>query len=322
MQSVSDVKIEVGGAGGRLLMKPSNRKKSRRTDRPTLPELDQTKKSVLDSLGSLQSRRSYRRAMDEFIDWYCSEPRLALNRGVVLRYRMQLESQRLAPATINVRLPAVRRLVYEAADKGLLNSELVAGIRRVKGVPQLGRRVGNWLTAQEGEKPLSGFDRGTLRGKRDAAMVSLLLGCGPRRSELVGLKLKAIQHRKDHWAVVDLVGKAGRVRTVPIPAGVKTAVDAWAESVPIVVGKLFRSIRKNGTVWGDGMTQNVVWYAVKACAKRVDIKKLAPHDVRRTCTRLCTPRAASWNRSNFFWGTRPSRRPSATSDANRISAEL
>jgi len=73
-------------------MKPSNRRKSKRTDRPTLPELDQTKKSVLDSLRSLQSRRSYRRAMDEFIDWYCSEPRLALNRGVVLRYRMQLVS--------------------------------------------------------------------------------------------------------------------------------------------------------------------------------------------------------------------------------------
>ena len=68
-------------------MKPSNRKKSKRTDRPTLPELDQTKRSVLNSLASLQSRRSYRHAMDEFIDWYCSEPRLALNRGVVLRYR-------------------------------------------------------------------------------------------------------------------------------------------------------------------------------------------------------------------------------------------
>ena len=110
-------------------------------------KLDQTKRSVLNSPASLQSRRSYQHAMDEFIDWYCSEPRLAVNRGVVLRYRTQLETQQLAPATINVRLAAVRRLLYEAADTGLLSSELVAGIRRVKGVPQLGRRVGNWLTA-------------------------------------------------------------------------------------------------------------------------------------------------------------------------------
>jgi integrase len=218
--------------------------------------------------------------MDEFIDCYCSEQRLGLNRGVVLGYRMQLESQRLAPATINVRLAAVRRLAYEAADTGLLNSELVAGIRRVKGVPQLGRRIGNCLTAQEGEKLLSGFDRLTLRGKRDAAIISLLLGCGLRRSEAVALKVEAIPRREDHWAIVDLVGEAGRVRTVPIPAWVKAAVDAWAESVPIVVGKLFRSIRKNGTVWGDGITQNVAWYVVKACADRVDIKALAPHDLR------------------------------------------
>ena len=122
-------------------------KTSRRSDRPTLPELDQTKRSVINSLASLQSRRSYQHAMDEFIDWYCSEPRLALNRSVVLQYRTQLETRQLAPATINVRLAAVRRLVYEAGDTGLLSSELVAGIRRVKGGPQLGRRVGNWLTA-------------------------------------------------------------------------------------------------------------------------------------------------------------------------------
>jgi hypothetical protein len=136
-------------------MKRSNRKKPRSAPL-TLPELDQTKRSVLNSLTSLQSRRSYQHAMDEFIEWYCSEPRLALNRVVVLRYRLQLEAKKLAASTINVRLAAVRRLTYEAADTGLLSPELVAGIRRVKGVPQLGRRVGNWLSAAEGGQLLSG----------------------------------------------------------------------------------------------------------------------------------------------------------------------
>ena len=143
-------------------MKVKNRKKSR-SDRPTLPELDQTKKSVLNSLTSLQSRRSYQHAMDEFIEWYCSEPPLALNRAVVLRYRLQLEAKRLAASTINVRLAAVRRLGYEAAGTGLLSPELVAGVRRVKGVPQLGRRVGNWLSAAEGEALLSRTTGETLR---------------------------------------------------------------------------------------------------------------------------------------------------------------
>ena len=70
--------------------------------------------------------------MEEFIERYCSEPRLALNRAVVPRYRLQLEAKELAASTVAVRLAAVRRLAYEAADTGLLSPELVAGIRRVK----------------------------------------------------------------------------------------------------------------------------------------------------------------------------------------------
>src|SRR5215472_15224252 len=149
-----------------LLMKSTNRKKPR-TAPPTLPELGQTKRSVLNSLASLQSRRSYQHAMDEFIEWYCSDPRLALNRAVVLRYRLQLEAKKLVASTINVRLATVRRLAYEAADTGLLSPELVAGIRRVKGVPQFGRRVGSRLSAAEGEQLLSRTTTETLRQKRD-----------------------------------------------------------------------------------------------------------------------------------------------------------
>src|SRR5438552_857197 len=88
-------------------------------------------------------------AIDEFIGWYCSEPRLAFNRTVVLRYRFFLEQKQLAPSTINVRLAAVRRLAYEAADAGLLSPELAAGIRRVKGAKRLGVRLGNWLNVDQ-----------------------------------------------------------------------------------------------------------------------------------------------------------------------------
>jgi site-specific recombinase XerD len=140
----------------------------------TILELEQSKASVLNTLGSLQSRRSYQHAMDEFIDWCCSEPRLALNRIVVLRCRMHLESIPLAPATINLRLAEVRRLAYEASDSGLLSPELVAGIRRVKGVKKLGQQVGNSLTAEEGQQLLAAVRTDTLRGKRDTAMLGLL----------------------------------------------------------------------------------------------------------------------------------------------------
>ena len=95
-----------------------------------LPDLDHAKASVLNSLSSPQSLRNYRFAIDQFIAWYCSEPRLALNRTVVLRFRIYLESLGLAAATINQRLAAVRRLAYEAADSGLLSPELAAGTCR------------------------------------------------------------------------------------------------------------------------------------------------------------------------------------------------
>jgi hypothetical protein len=92
----------------------------------TPPDLDHAKSSVLNTLGSPESQRAYRFAIDDFIAWYCSEPRIAFNKTVVLRYRIQLEVKHLARTTINLRLAAVRRLAYEAADVGLLSPELAA----------------------------------------------------------------------------------------------------------------------------------------------------------------------------------------------------
>ena len=91
----------------------AHRKTSKRSKAKTslrLADLEQSKNAVLHSLGAASSQQSYGHAIDEFIRWYCSEPRLAFNRTVVLRYRFFLEQKNLAPSTINVRLAAVRRL--------------------------------------------------------------------------------------------------------------------------------------------------------------------------------------------------------------------
>ena len=129
--------------------KSKKRKLARRKTKLGLPDLDHAKAAVLASLHSPESQRSYRHAIDEFVGWYCSEPRLSFNKTVVTRYRIHLEDRRLAPGTTNVRLAAVRRLADEAADAGLLSPELAAGIRRVKGSKRLGVRLGNWLTAEQ-----------------------------------------------------------------------------------------------------------------------------------------------------------------------------
>src|SRR6202021_1951716 len=130
-------------------MPKRTRKKFSRKTVLRLPDLDHAKSTVLNNLSSPCSRRNYKFAMEQFITWYFSEPRLALNRTVVLRFRLHLESLGLAAGTINQRLAAVRRLAYEAADSGLLSPELAAGIRRVKGVKQPGCRAGNWLNREQ-----------------------------------------------------------------------------------------------------------------------------------------------------------------------------
>ena len=109
----------------------------------TIPELEHAKAAALGTLVSLHSRRAYENAIDKFITWYCSEPRLGFNRAVVLRYRSFLESLSLSAATINLHLSVIRRLADEAAEISVLSPELAIGIRRVKGVKRLGRRIGN-----------------------------------------------------------------------------------------------------------------------------------------------------------------------------------
>ena len=258
--------------------------KSKRSKAKTilrLPDLEQSKAAVLHSLGAASSQESYRHAIDEFIGWYCSEPRLAFNRTIVLRYRFFLEQKNLAPSTINVRLAAVRRLAYEAADTGPLSPELAAGIRRVKGAKRLGVRLANWLTVEQSRTLLSQPQPDDLRGKRDRAILALLIGCGLRRAELVGLESEDFQIREEHWVIADLIGKGKHVRTDPVPAWAKRTVDTWTAAAGINSGLIFRRVSRFDKVWGDGITPKAIWHVVKAAAKGAGINELAPHDLRR-----------------------------------------
>jgi site-specific recombinase XerD len=285
-----------------MRMKAKRRKAIRAKTKLGLPDLEHAKSAVLVSLRSPESQRSYRRSIDDFVCWYCSEPRLSFNKTVVTRYRIHLEDQLLAPGTINVRLAAVRRLAYEAADTGVLSPELAAGIRRVKGAKKLGMRLGNWLTVTEARNLLQLPNAHTLKGKRDRAILAVLLGCALRRSELIDLTFDHIQRREDHWAIVDLVGKAAHVRTVPMPDWVKETLDLWLSAANIRQGKLFRCVCRKGTVWGTEVTEKVVWHVVKEYAGRLGISNLAPHDLRRSCARFCHDSGGELEQIQFLLG--------------------
>jgi integrase len=267
-----------------------------------LPDLDFAKRAVLTTLGSPESKRAYDFAIDDFIAWYCSEPRLAFSKPVVLRYRLELEGRRLAPATINLRLAAVRRLAYEAADTGLLSPELASSIRRVKGAKRIGVRLGNWLTAEQSRALLQTPNPESLKGRRDRAMLALMLGCGLRRGEVAALRVDHIQQREDHWVIADLVGKAAHIRTIPMPDWVKSTIDIWMRAAPINEGRLFRCVTRKGSTWGDGITEKVIWHIVKDYAAKAGITKLSPHDCRRTCARLCHAAGGELEQIQFLLG--------------------
>ena len=162
---------------------------------------------------------------------------------------MHFEARGLAANTINQKLAAVRQLAYDAADAGLLSPELVAGIGSVNGVKQLGFRSGNWLSLDHSPEILSHALGEGLRAKRDYAMLAMLFGVRPAQ---IGtgrsLDIDEVQTREGHWAIVDLIGKGGRIRTVPFPQWVKQALDLWISAAGITGGRVFRAVSKRGKV--------------------------------------------------------------------------
>ena len=196
----------------------------------------------------------------------------------------------------------MRRLAYEASDSGLLSPDLAAGIRRVKGAKRLGVRIGNWLTLDQSKTLLRESPSSSLREKRDRAIVALLIGCGLRRAELVRLRTEDFQVREEHSVIADLVGKGKHIRTVPVPVWAKRCVDEWTAAAGINGGAIFRRVSRLDKIWGAGITAKAIWHVVKAAAERACIKNLAPHDLRRTCARLCHLAGGELEQIQFLLG--------------------
>jgi len=251
------------------------------------PQWEALRKLVVDSVSSVHSRRAYGFALDQFFGWYRLLDRGPFRKALVQEYRAHLERQGLSAATVNVRLAAIRKLAQEAADNRMLAPELAAGISKVKGAPRRGVRVGNWLEQSEARDLLRAPAGPGKKAVRDRAILALLIACALRRAELVRLQVEDIQQRAGRWVLPDLVGKGQRVRTVPIPAWVKLLLDRWITVAAIDTGPLFRSVNKGDAVSMTGFTENAVWWIVREYAGDCELGDLAPHDLRRTCARLC-----------------------------------
>jgi integrase len=240
---------------------------------------------ALDGLPSPHTCRAYRAALDEFLTWSQGQQPSVLCKALVHRYKAMLIEKELAPATINQRLAAVRRLAQEAADNGLLDATAASAISKVRGLRLHGVRIGNWLTAASARELLGAPDSNSVKGKRDRAVLALLIGCGLRRSEVAAVSVEQFRMVADRWVIADLVGKHGRIRTVAVPAWAKVAVDEWCLVGSIMEGRVFRQVNKCGEVTGTGFSAQAVYDIVLEHARKVD-PDVRPHDLRRSFARL------------------------------------
>jgi len=87
-----------------------------------------------------------------------------------------------------------------------------------------------------------------------------------------------------------------------VPNWVKTAIDEWTTAAKIKTGRLLRCVNKTGSIWGEGVTEKVIWCLVREFAAKANLQRLAPHDLRRTCARLCYEAGGELEQIQFLLG--------------------
>jgi integrase/recombinase XerD len=225
------------------------------------------------SLNSPSSRRNYARCIRLFLASGAS-----ITRSGIQGYLNSLRLTGGGAVTLNVTLAAIRLLAREAEARSLLSLAEMAAIERIKGVPIRGTRTGNWLDL-EGVKALIDTAKLGMDGVRNAALIACMVGCGLRRAEVCALTWDQWQMREGRWCFIDLCGKGGRIRTVPAPRWVADYVEAWHELTQD--RRLF------------ALTPQSAFLIVRDTARGAGLGPLAPHDLRRTCSKLMRSGGAS-----------------------------
>ena len=256
---------------------------------------------VRDSVHSQHSKRAYEAAVISFLAWYERQGAPGLTKATVQQYRAELEISGLSPSTINVRIAAIRKLAAELADNRLLDAAYAAAIAKVGGIPILGTRTGNWLTASEAETLLALPNCHTIKGLRDRALLAVLIGAGLRRSEASNLQVEYVQQREGRWVLADLTGKHNRIRTVPIPSWCKVAIDVWMTTGSVTSGTVFRPVNEAGHVGPGLLSAQAIRHIVRSYGTRLGMR-LAPHDMRRTFARLAHTGRASLDQIRLSLG--------------------
>ncbi len=246
--------------------------------------------------------RSYAKAFDDLLALVARTGQ-PISRQLFQQYRAEMVDAGLGGSTINVRLSGVRKLVTEARENGLVDPSAAGRILSVPNVPAQGVRLGQWLTVEQTRDLLAVPDRSRLKGKRDHAILAVLIQTALRREEASHLDMSHLQMREGRWVLADIRGKRGRVRTMALPAGAKAAIDDWTGAAGITSGPVFRRLTKSGRVLpGEGLGVWAIWDVVVTSARVIGIKGFGPHDARRSCAKLCRKKGGKLEQIQFMLG--------------------
>ena len=221
---------------------------------PAIVPADQLARAIATCLAGLSpnTQRAYQAGIRSFQAWCTESPPGAtargLNRESVALWAQNMTARGQSAIAVNQAISAVKRLSTEAATLGWLDWEAAVQIQSIRSRKYKGIRTGQWLTLEQVQRLIAGPDRTTVIGKRDAAVLALLVGCGLRRQEACDLAAQSIQWKLSDAGPVMLIsnlkGKGNRVRTLQVPGWAARDIRDWMESAGITTGKLLRSIVK------------------------------------------------------------------------------
>jgi len=229
------------------------------------------------------SRRVYQQRINAWLKW--SDGTTALDRENVKRWLRSLELAQSSPQVRNQALAALKKLAIEAGELGWIEHDAAVRIAAIKAKRISGVRTGLWLDKAQCVQLLLAPDGTTAIGKRDRAVLALLLGCGLRRSEACGCTIEQIEYRAGHMLLVNLIGKGGRVRSIAVPGWAQKTIEAWHKAAGMNDGYLLRSIDRGGTINGS-LSAAAVRDIIKRYGTTIGVPKLRPHDLRRTYAKL------------------------------------
>jgi integrase len=229
-------------------------------------------------------------------DAYRYMPWENLDRYELLAFIESLRNAELSPDTVRVYLSAVKGVMREAKLQGRIDADHLERIRDIKGGRGERLSKGRRLLPEEIKPLLEACFDGSVKGARDAALISLLLENGLRRSEVVALEMKNLTRNRNE---IRVIGKGDKERKAFLPALTVKLLGDWIDGYRgHDKGKIFLRIRKNDDIEfksrrknkrtgryelvDGGLTSQAVLHILERRAAIAGIDRFSPHDLRRT----------------------------------------